>query len=75
MQKLKLKIVFQFLNKIYHCVDVRICKIVLVILLLLLVYHQPLGSTQHSASTQLLHNLAANVLPSTSASCCRIAID
>ena len=57
MQKLRLKIVFQYLNVICHCVGVRMCKMVLVMLLLLLllplllIYNQLLGSAQHSAST------------------------
>ena len=29
MHKLKLKIVFQFLNKICHCVGVHMCKMVI----------------------------------------------
>ena len=54
MQKLQLKIVFQFLNEICHCVGVHICKIVLVmllLLLLLLLHYQLLGSAQQSACT------------------------
>ena len=45
------------------------------VMLLLLLYHQILVRAQHSASTYLLHNLAANVLLSASASCCKIAIN
>ena len=51
MQKLKLKIVFQYESIICHCVGVRMYKMVLVILLLLLLHYQPLGSAQQSAST------------------------
>ena len=39
MHKLKLKIVFQFLNEIFHCMGLHLYKIVLVMLLLLLLYH------------------------------------
>ena len=73
MHRLKLKIVFQCLNAICHCVGMR--SMVLVMLLLLLLYHQLLGSAQYSASTQLLHNLAANILLHRSASRCKIAIN
>ena len=52
MQKLQLKIVFQCLNMIYHCVGMHICRMVLVMLfLLLLLHYQLLGSAQRSAST------------------------
>ena len=76
MQKLKLKTVFQFFNEICCCVGVHIYKMVLVMLfLLLLLYYQPLGSAQQSASTQLLHKLAANILLCMSSSCCKTAIN